>query len=100
VTFEPQPATNTASSAPPMRLRKFALNSKYPAASQAHDYPIQSHYAVQSSVDCRQFQTKTTVVRCGGMCNKGGSLFDTPVRRYKEIARISHKAGVPRHGQT
>lgn len=40
VTFEPQPAMNTASSAPPMRLREFALKSTYPAVVQAHDHSI------------------------------------------------------------
>ena len=38
VTFAPQPAMSTVDSTPPMRLRKFALNSKYPAVVHAHEH--------------------------------------------------------------
>ena len=38
VTFAPQPAMSTVESTPPMRLRKFALNSKFPAVVHAHEH--------------------------------------------------------------
>ena len=68
VTFAPQPAMNTAPSAPPMRLRKFALNSDYPAAVQAHDHNIRVN--LWRGVPLNDAASgPSTVVRCEGMCN-------------------------------